>query len=103
MGARHNVQNVLGVCGICCALGIEYAAMKSGLAQFKGDAVLSLAGYNAGENAVISNDGVPPYEETRAYVPKVVAAWEKARLYCQTLPVHADDGCVFAFDRSFIK
>ena len=73
------------------------------LGQFKGDAVLSLAGYNAGENAVVSNDGVPPYEETRAYVPKVVAAWEKARLYCQTLPVHADDGCVFAFDRSFIK
>ena len=73
------------------------------LGQFKGDPILSLAGYNAGENAVVTNEGVPPYVETRAYVPKVVAAWNKARLYCQTLPVHADDGCVFAFDRSFIK
>lgn len=73
------------------------------LGQFKGDPILSLAGYNAGENAVISNQGVPPYEETRAYVPKVVAAWEKARLYCQTIPAHAEDGCVFAFDRSFIQ
>lgn len=73
------------------------------MGQFKGDAILSLAGYNAGENAVVSNEGVPPYVETRAYVPKVVAAWDKARLYCVSLPVHADDGCVFAFDRSFIK
>ena len=36
--ARHNVQNVLGVCGICSALGIDYAAMKTGLSRFKGDA-----------------------------------------------------------------
>ncbi len=73
------------------------------LGQFKGDAVLSLAGYNAGENAVIKNGGVPPYAETRSYIPKVVAAWEKARTYCLTLPVHVDDGCVFAFNRSFLK
>lgn len=70
------------------------------LATFKGDPILSLAGYNAGENAVRSNGGVPNFAETRAYVPKVLAAWDKARMYCQTLPRHVDDGCVFALDRS---
>ena len=67
---------------------------------FKGDPILSLAGYNAGENAVLRNKGVPPYAETRAYIPKVLAAWDKTRLYCQTMPRFADDGCVFALNRS---
>lgn len=86
-------QNIMG--------GVAYLDWLLG--EFRGDPLLSLAGYNAGENAVLSNKGIPPYAETRAYVPKVVAAWERARMYCQTLPVYADDGCVFAFDRSFLK
>ena len=39
---------------------------------FNGDIELTLAGYNAGENAVIQYSGIPPYEETRAYVVKVL-------------------------------
>lgn len=73
------------------------------LAEFKGDPILALAGYNAGENAVKKNGGVPPYAETRAYVPKVIAAWEKTRLYCLSLPRFADDGCVLALDRSLSR
>lgn len=73
------------------------------LARFKGDPILALAGYNAGENAITKHNGVPPFAETRAYVPKVIAAWDKARLYCQTLPRYADDGCVFALDRSLSR
>ena len=38
------------------------------LKEFKGDAVLALAGYNAGENAVKKHEGVPPYAETQNYV-----------------------------------
>lgn len=64
--------------------------------EFDNDPVLSLAAYNAGENAVKKNGGVPPYAETRAYVPKVIAAWTVARGLCLTPPELATDGCVFA-------
>ena len=64
--------------------------------EFEGDPIMVLAGYNAGENAVKSHGGVPPYAETRAYVPKVLAAWSVARGLCLTPPELASDGCVFA-------
>ena len=66
------------------------------LNEFGGDAVLALAGYNAGEGAVGKHQGVPPFAETRAYVPKVLAAWNVARSMCLTPPVLVSDGCVFA-------
>ncbi|MCB2117394.1 MAG: lytic transglycosylase domain-containing protein [Rhodobacteraceae bacterium] len=64
--------------------------------EFGGDPVLVLAAYNAGENAVKNNAGVPPFAETRAYVPKVLAAWALARGLCVTPPELVSDGCVFA-------
>lgn len=63
------------------------------LTEFEGDAVLALAGYNAGENAVKSHDGVPPYAETRDYVPKVLAAYQVARALCKTQPELITDAC----------
>jgi soluble lytic murein transglycosylase-like protein len=42
------------------------------LAYFQGDVRLSLAGYNAGEGAVVRYGGVPPYAETQAYVEKII-------------------------------
>lgn len=66
------------------------------LGEFDGDPVLALAGYNAGEGAVKTHEGVPPYPETRAYVPKVMAAWTVARGLCLTPPELVSDGCVFA-------
>ena len=63
---------------------------------FDGDPILTLAAYNAGENAVKNNAGVPPYAETRGYVPKVLSAWTVARALCVTQPELISDGCVFA-------
>lgn len=65
------------------------------MTHFNGDAILALAGYNAGEGAVRKHAGVPPYAETRAYVPKVLAAWRVARSICLTPPELVSDGCVF--------
>ncbi|WP_103764825.1 lytic transglycosylase domain-containing protein [Roseovarius confluentis] len=61
--------------------------------EFRGDAVLALAGYNAGENAVKKHEGVPPYAETRDYVPKVLAAFKVASGLCKTQPELITDAC----------
>lgn len=66
------------------------------LTEFDRDIVLALAGYNAGEGAVRRAGGVPPYAETRDYVPRVLAAWSIARGLCATPPELPSDGCVFA-------
>ncbi|WP_333908228.1 lytic transglycosylase domain-containing protein [Primorskyibacter aestuariivivens] len=63
--------------------------------KFDGDPVLVLAAYNAGENSIAQNDGVPPFAETRAYVPKVLAAYGVAKGFCKTPPQLFSDGCVF--------
>lgn len=63
---------------------------------FDSDPILALAGYNAGENAVRRNEGVPPFAETRTYIPRVLSAWQVARGLCVTPPELISDGCVFA-------
>lgn len=74
--------------------GVAYLDWLMG--EFGGDPLLVLAGYNAGENAVRRYEGVPPFAETRAYVPKVLAAWAVARGLCLTPPELISDGCAFA-------
>lgn len=44
------------------------------LAYFEGDVALVAAAYNAGEGAVERYRGVPPYQETRAYVQRILKA-----------------------------
>lgn len=63
--------------------------------KFEGDPILVLAGYNAGENSIGQHGGVPPYAETRDYVPKVLAAYGVAQGLCLTPPLLISDGCVF--------
>lgn len=56
--------------------GVRY--MRFLLDTFKGDVELALAGYNAGENAVIRyGNRIPPYRETQDYVRKISAHYER--------------------------
>ncbi len=78
-------QNIAG--------GVKYLDWL--MKEFERDPILVLAGYNAGEGAVRNHSGVPPYAETRDYVPKVLAAFEVAKGLCRTPPELISDGCVF--------
>ncbi len=73
--------------------GVAYLSWL--LKEFDRDPLMVLAAYNAGEGAVRANDGVPPYAETRDYVPKVLAAWQVAQGLCLTPPELVTDPCVF--------
>ena len=79
------VQNIKG--------GVAYLDWLMG--QFNRDPVMVLAAYNAGEGAVTANGGVPPFAETRDYVPKVLAAWQVAQGLCVSPPELVTDPCVF--------
>jgi soluble lytic murein transglycosylase-like protein len=83
--AKDPVQNIRG--------GVAYLDWL--MREFDRDPLMVLAAYNAGEGAVRANGGVPPYAETRDYVPKVLAAWQVAQGLCLTPPELVTDPCVF--------
>ena len=62
-------QNIFG--------GVRYLRVLANL--FNGDIELTLAGYNAGEGAVIRHGGIPPYPETVDYVKRVLAYYRDYR------------------------
>lgn len=74
---RFGVKNVYDP-----AQNIEGGAkyLKQLLTLFNNDIRLTLAAYNAGENAVIKYGyKIPPYKETQAYVPKVLKIYNALR------------------------
>lgn len=83
--SKDPVQNIKG--------GVAYLNWL--MKRFDRDPLMVLAAYNAGEGAVDANKGVPPYAETRDYVPKVLAAWQVAQGLCQSPPELVTDPCVF--------
>ena len=83
--ALDPAQNIKG--------GVAYLDWLMG--NFDRDPLMVIAAYNAGEGAVTANGGVPPFAETRDYVPKVLAAWQVAQGLCMTPPELMTDPCVF--------
>ena len=56
------------------------AAYLAWLAEkFERDLIRMVAAYNAGENAVVRHDGVPPYPETQEYVRRVRILYRRYR------------------------
>lgn len=53
--------------------GVQYLAYLTRL--FPNDLPRALAGYNAGENAVLRYGGIPPYAETEAYVKRAMTVY----------------------------
>jgi len=62
-------ENVLG--------GVRYLRVLANM--FNGDLQLTLAGYNAGENAVVRHGGIPPFDETEDYVARVLGYYRRYR------------------------
>lgn len=57
--------------------GVRYLRILAN--NFNGDLELTVAAYNAGEEAVMRYAGIPPYQQTRDYVVKVVAFYRRYR------------------------
>lgn len=71
---RYGVQNMMDPTENIHG-GVRY--LRDLLDMFKGRMDLAIAAYNAGENAVIrSGHKIPPYAETRHYVPKVLGFYK---------------------------
>ena len=57
--------------------GVRYLRILANM--FNGDLELTVAAYNAGENAVIQHRGIPPYAQTKDYVVKVTKFYRRYR------------------------
>lgn len=64
--AYNATQNIKG--------GVAY--LRWLLSYFRGDVMLAVAAYNAGEKAVDKHHGIPPYKETKAYVARVLSLYQ---------------------------
>lgn len=57
--------------------GVRYLRILANM--FNGDLELTVAGYNAGEEAVMRHGGIPPYAQTKEYVVRVTKYYRRYR------------------------
>ncbi len=70
--------------------------IKRMLELFPDDVDFAIAAYNAGPGAIQKHGGIPPYIETRAYVPAVMRAARAvtaSRLRCTAAPCPPNSSC----------
>lgn len=65
LGAYDPIENI--------HKGVKYLATLQH--RYRGNLIKISAAYNAGEGAVDKYGGVPPFPETKAYVPAVLTMW----------------------------
>jgi len=72
LGVKDSLDPVDNVDG-----GVRY--LRELLVRYNGDAAKALAAYNAGPQRVQQYGGVPPYNETRAYVRRVILDYNRKK------------------------
>jgi len=68
---RHNIEG-----------GVKY--LVDLIKLYDGDTRRVLAAYNAGQEAIKKYGGIPPYQETKNYIKKVMAAYPKSKISTRT-------------------
>ena len=89
LGVRNSFDPVQNIDG-----GVRH--LRGLIDRFGNNLPLAIAAYNAGERAVLSHRGIPPYPETQDYVTKVLRYYDGATLGSST-PTYrliGDDGTV---------
>lgn len=67
--------------------GVRY--LRGLIDRFGSDLKLALAAYNAGEQAVVTHGGIPPYRETRDYVTRILGLFTPAPAAAAAAPAPA--------------
>lgn len=91
IGLMQLMPRTAATLGVDPNLAVENARggamyLRSLLLRYHGNSALALAAYNAGPGAVEHFGSVPPYEETRRYVVKVLKEYGRLRAVSEPRP-----------------